>query len=443
MKHSVYAVSLVSVLLLSGASCAQGVNPALKTDYDRAFQEMISDPGNMDKMFSFARIAADGGDYEGAIGALERMLIYNRNLPRVRLELGSLYYRLGSYELARSYFEEALATPGVPDEVKARAEEFLAGIDEGSRSFTIRGQVSGGVRYQTNANAGPVGDRVEIFGLPATISGGGQSKSDFSIFTAANLAANYDPGLQSGLLLESNANLYVGRQMTLTELSVTAAEIDFGPRYFFAPADKAMGSIRPYVLGSYISVGDNPYSSGFGGGVSGQIRLASDAMLDATLELRSVDYMSSSLRAALDERDGEVVNLKTGLSVILTPTDMIRGEIELESNNADADYERYGEVGATFTYSRQWPAPWEFNRQAWTTALQLGVTGRRYDAPDATIDPTERRRDREWFLGGSLQVPLREGWAGVLDMRYTNTTSNLPNYEYKDFAVTLATSYRF
>ena len=39
--------------------------------------------------------------------------VFNPNLPRVKLELGVLYFKLGSYELARSYFQEAVnaATP--------------------------------------------------------------------------------------------------------------------------------------------------------------------------------------------------------------------------------------------------------------------------------------------------------------------------------------------
>ena len=42
------------------------------------------------------------------------MLLVDPNLPRVRLELGALYFRLGSFEIARTYLESALAAPNVP-----------------------------------------------------------------------------------------------------------------------------------------------------------------------------------------------------------------------------------------------------------------------------------------------------------------------------------------
>ncbi len=61
---------------------------ALEKEYEAAFQAVLKDPGNLDKTFRFAELAVAVGDLEGAISALERMLIYNPKLPRVRLELG-------------------------------------------------------------------------------------------------------------------------------------------------------------------------------------------------------------------------------------------------------------------------------------------------------------------------------------------------------------------
>ena len=80
---------------------------ALEKQYEAAFQAVLKDPGNLDKTFRYAELAVAVGDLEGAVSALERMLIYNPKLPRVRLELGSLYFRLGSYAVAKSYLTRA------------------------------------------------------------------------------------------------------------------------------------------------------------------------------------------------------------------------------------------------------------------------------------------------------------------------------------------------
>jgi tetratricopeptide (TPR) repeat protein len=98
----------------------------LGRQYDSSFQEMLRQPANLDVLFKFATLATEIGDLEGAISALERMLLISSDLPRVRLELGVLYYRLGSYEVARTYFETALKSPTVSPEVSSLAQQFMA-----------------------------------------------------------------------------------------------------------------------------------------------------------------------------------------------------------------------------------------------------------------------------------------------------------------------------
>ena len=63
---------------------------------------MLKDPGNLETVMAYAQAATKAGDYEAAVSAYEGMLIIASNLPRVRLELGILYYRLKSYETSRT-----------------------------------------------------------------------------------------------------------------------------------------------------------------------------------------------------------------------------------------------------------------------------------------------------------------------------------------------------
>ena len=90
----------------------------LEAQKNALFQQMLNNPANLDIAFSYADVATQLGDYEAAVSTLERMLLFNPNLPRVQLELGVLYFRMGSFELARDYFAKALAAR--PDTVKLR-----------------------------------------------------------------------------------------------------------------------------------------------------------------------------------------------------------------------------------------------------------------------------------------------------------------------------------
>ena len=98
----------------------------LQRQYDGAFQEMLRQPADLEVLFKFAKIATETGDLEGAISAMERMLLIDPDLPRVRLELGILYYRLKSYDVAYLYLETALKSPTLPPDVRPRAQQFMA-----------------------------------------------------------------------------------------------------------------------------------------------------------------------------------------------------------------------------------------------------------------------------------------------------------------------------
>ena len=88
---------------------------------------------DLDATFRYSSLQAQLGDQEAAIGGLERMLFYNPDLPRVRLELGLLYFRLGSYEMARANFEAAIAGKNVPEDGVIRVRGLLKEIHRRGR----------------------------------------------------------------------------------------------------------------------------------------------------------------------------------------------------------------------------------------------------------------------------------------------------------------------
>ena len=105
---------LVSAFLgsLATASMAQDADrSALEAQKDQLFQQMLANPANLDVVFAYADVSAKLGDNEAAVSALEQMLLFNPNLPRVDLELGALYFRMGSFDVAPDYFQKAAEPP--------------------------------------------------------------------------------------------------------------------------------------------------------------------------------------------------------------------------------------------------------------------------------------------------------------------------------------------
>jgi hypothetical protein len=99
-----------------------------RTAYEAAFQETLQRPSDPDILAGFAALAVQVGDMEGAISALERLLLIGGDHPEIKLELGVLYYRLGSKEAAAAYLEAVRTSSGASKKVRERAETFLKAV---------------------------------------------------------------------------------------------------------------------------------------------------------------------------------------------------------------------------------------------------------------------------------------------------------------------------
>jgi predicted Zn-dependent protease len=102
-----------------------GPSDAVREAYDKAFALSLEKPADPAVLVHFAEVAVEFGDIEGAISALERLLLIDGQQPDVKLELGVLYFRLGSKEAARSYLEDVSSSKEASNEAKERANTFL------------------------------------------------------------------------------------------------------------------------------------------------------------------------------------------------------------------------------------------------------------------------------------------------------------------------------
>lgn len=107
---------------MSGAPLA-----ALNAQRRQLFKRMMADPTNIPVSLRYARLSSRTGDLEAAISTLERLSLFAPDLARLKLDLGGLYYRLGAYDQARLYLDNALhgSKPAGPD-VQASAKHYLS-----------------------------------------------------------------------------------------------------------------------------------------------------------------------------------------------------------------------------------------------------------------------------------------------------------------------------
>src|SRR5262249_9115106 len=136
-------------------AAAQGViDERYRALYDEAFKATYDNPGDLQAGLTFAKVAALAGHPRGAVGALGRVLIFNPDVAQVQFQLGQLYRQLGSEDAARIYLQRADPAQ-LSAEDRAARERSLAALDTATSRHHIGAFVTGGLRYQTNANAGP------------------------------------------------------------------------------------------------------------------------------------------------------------------------------------------------------------------------------------------------------------------------------------------------
>ena len=136
---------------------------ATQAERQRVFDSIIDDPTNLENLFNYANLSILVGDLEAAIGIFEQMLIYKPDLPRIKLELGVLYFRLGAYASAKRYLDD-IENYDPPKEVKEKVKVFLEQIENETKLFKTQSVLSFGMGLSGNANAGLDTDVVTVVG---------------------------------------------------------------------------------------------------------------------------------------------------------------------------------------------------------------------------------------------------------------------------------------
>ncbi len=416
-------------------------SPELKRQYDAAFAAMLADPANLDKIFKFAELANATGDLEGAVSALERMLLIDANLPRVRLELGVLYYRLGSFEAARTYLLAVLATKDLPQDVRGRAETFLAEIEKQRSPSKLFGTLMMGLRYQSNANAAPTGN-VRVGGIPASLDDNATADADWNAFAALNATHFYDMGTQHGDVWQTNVSAYGARQFKRHEVDVSLLSLQTGPRLVLLPRHLEGWSLRPYVALDYVALDDRTDYVAHGLSASLDKKLGMGT-LGFTFDWREREYNDTRRNAFNSERDGTELAGRATWDFVLTNWLTASATAGYSDYNARVNYESYGEIQLGLSLN----VYFDFSPFVKEQKSALVISGAHlrtdYNKANPIIDPDVKRKDRDWRLSATGSLPLTESISFIVQGGYTRRDSNLPNYEFDNWFGMTALAWRF
>ena len=418
-------------------------NPELQRAYDEAFQEMLKRPGDLDVLFRFAAIAAQTGDLEGAIAALERMLVQNQNLVAVRLELGVLYYRLGSFAVAKSYIESVLKTPNLPADLQAKATQVMTQIDDKQSPSHFSGEFFFGWRYQSNANFGPATSSVMLFGQIADLNQGSIAKADWGVVASAQIRHAYDLSSDGKAQLVTTFLGSGTRQFQLGTTNLALVDVTTGPQFQAFASTFSDVTLRPFLAGGSIWVNDVPYYSSYGGGLEINALLADNLTNNTVFSFRQRNYPDSWFLPANSLYRGNEYNAATTFQWGVTPWLTLAGGLIGQRFEADVapwlSYYTWSVGGGPII---RFDDPLFETNLPWTISLAAINQWWAYDAPDVQVDSATNRRQSDLSLNLAIQIPFDSQTTFVVTAGRIMRTSNLPNYAFTNDIVMMGVSWR-
>ena len=439
-----FAFFVLLVWLVPAFAQQQGAEPeSLQAQYDAAFQEVLRSPGNLDVMFKFAGIAVRLGNYEAAISTLERMLLFNPELPRVRLELGVLYFRLGSFDVSRSYLKRAIEGKDVPQEVRTRVEAFLDEIDKRSSRNQFSGSVFFGARYQTNANAGPGSADVRAAGFDAVLEDEFLGQDDFNVFASAVVQHDLDLHTQENETWRTIGRAYWSRQFSLRQFDVGVLEMTTGPRLAVYPDRFEDLSFRPYLLAGLVTLERARFFYTLGGGFQVRKPIGQRIIVDGGYELRRKEFRNTARRPNSDGLSGYEHAVGLGGRYAITEAIILNLHFSFVDDDARVEFNSNTEFAVSAGISARYDAPFQITAWPWQSVFSVSRIITNYSEPDPAVDPNIERLDHEWRLTLTNSFGLTEDWSIILQLQRVINDSNLSNFEFDNDTVLIGGSWRF
>ncbi|WP_045367339.1 tetratricopeptide repeat protein [Methyloceanibacter caenitepidi] len=441
-KLATTAAAAVCLVLgaLGPASAAEVSEP----QREAMLQRMIANPSDLDLAFEYAQASSDAGDYEGAISALERMLIYAPNTPRLQFELGVLYYKLGAYEVARSYFEQVLLNPSVPNEIADQVRLYIQQLALAADPPPFSASIFSAIRWESNANFGPGTNTVTLNGIDFTLGDQSVGRPGWSWLNIGTLHYSYDLKNQ-GDRIEFDFLAYstVYFDDELSDIDLDFFEFTLGPSFNLKRIGWDQTRLFLYAIGDLSYLGYDSYFYAPGAGIRLLSFAATQSVLDARLETRYRDFQDNSELPTNSLRTGFQTRIGVNYSYYFTPGLVLTTQVYAQREAADADFYANTEVAfsAGFAYTFQNPL-WRADYPL-TWQLGAGIIRRDYDDPDPTINPNESERDDTWWARTAVVVPVAETWALVPQVEYRDQQSNYDLRTFDDLTTMLGIQKRF
>lgn len=418
------------------------MDPALERQVEEAYRQVLQQPGDLGAWSRYARLQVQGGNYEGGIGALERLLLQPGYPPELPLEIGVLYYRLGSYSMAETMIRRATDDARLSPEHRKYADVVLRDLAKRNQPSQLRGSVSLGVRSQTNPAFRTSESQVLSGGVAGPVAADQRPDSDADVSLGLRLHHLYDLQRQNSAAISSTFGLHIidfrkSKGSTLVANPTRAYDlvlVDGTTGIEFKPAPEAAPglTLRPHVSLATVLAQQHKYLDSRGVGLDLTFRFSELTVAEGTIEVQNRDFERRIDLTNAADVSGHVAAARARLTHEVAPGRVLVGELGWRSNSTDRKFHDYDQFEARFGYTVSYASPVASVPGTWSSAVWLGTLHRRYDAADPAISALTTRKDDEWRVTLNQTIPVADQWFALLSLEHSRNRSSLPNFRYRN-----------
>lgn len=440
--------ALVAFLTTGGAEAqvTSTEEAALRVEQSEQFAAMFEAPDDVELMFQYAVTSIRLQDFEAAITTLERILIYNPNLPRVKVELGASYFRIGSYPVAKFYFNEVINDDTAEPELKERVQMFLDEIDNRTRTSYFTGRIGIDTVFTSNANFGPEDRNILFLGAPQVLLGQNvTSQTDAGFGLVGQVSHVYDLGDANGDVWRSDLAFSAVRYAETSSGATDVVVFRSGPRLSLDD-DRYGPKIRPYVELSHVRFAKDPLQTTIGAGfeltntLNQSMSLFSDlriAWRDSHVKTAAID-----LNGDVIDQDGLSVRANAGVNYFYDENITLRGFLLAEFTGAETDQEQSYELGVGGVGTYRYDSGLDVASRDWQVSAGFRGVYRRFDEENI-VQPARKREDLDLRLHIGHTAYLQDDLSLTARAEYFVRDSNVKNFDLDSFTAKVGIRYSF
>lgn len=433
--------ALLIALIAGGSTHGRAEADATPARRDSLFHQTLKHPTDLALARAYVETCVALRDYEAAIGALERVLFYAPENANLKAQLGLLYYQLHSTQMARQYFDAALAGPGLDEAARAKIAGLSPIVETGNTGQHLYGSLQGGARYQSNAAFNSDNNIIRLGGQDYVFTHPQQRGSDGNAFGIAQLGYDYDLGNQRGDTIEARFTGYVTGQIHFSDLDVGFYDVSVGPRFALGLDALPDSSVKIYAAGGQVFLAGQRYLASGGGGIVADLTVRPGIVIEPGVEVRRVDFSNVSVYSSLNS--GETITASLAGYATFNDTFSATARVFYTRDTADAAFQRTDNFAEEVAVTARFAAPLPAVATLWSVSPYVKLLQTQFDGPNPAIDGAITRRDDEVQYGLVLSTPISAAFDIVTNIQKARVASNIASYRLRNFSILSGPTVRF